>query len=403
MEVKVLAILPGIIPSTIIDIVTPIMNLQQDGKMVSRVTLESFVRKKDIDWCDIVLFCRNMQSKTPWWFTYISNVGKPFIYDIDDNFFDIPEYLPISKDYKESLRLESLQKYIASADLVRVYSEPMLERGLILNPNVVKVVAPIVWRFVSTGKINRRKDNIIKIVYATSRQEDYLAEIFKPALMRIIEEYSNKIEVYFLGYNPPEFNKYRNVFFKPMIFDYEAYMKSFSRAGYDIGLAPMLNDIFHRSKTNNKFREYGASNIAGIYSNVEIYSNCVKHGYTGYLVENDSNKWYQAMKKLIDNKIHRNQIQKAAYEFVYTNYSDKDFSRVWYEQIIQVLSQSRTRHYIHSILPSTATSKANYPFIFIREIGSIVLRRRYTMIPNYIKMLITYWKIQIQLRLTRKK
>ena len=115
--------------------------------------------------------------------------------------------------------------------------------------------------------------------------------------------------------------------------------RSFSSAGYDIGLAPMVDDDFHRAKTNNKFREYGASGIAGIYSDVPLYSAWIENDKTGLLVENLPEAWYAAMVRLIENPSLRQQIAQVARDKVKGLYSEEQFEQEWQRQILSVLSQ----------------------------------------------------------------
>ena len=105
-------------------------------------------------------------------------------------------------------------------------------------------------------------------------------------------------------------------------------MKKIYRQGYDIGLAPLKNDIFHNSKTNNKFREYGACGIAGIYSNSDVYANCVENGVTGILVSNEEGEWYKAIFQMIDDVKLRRAIQRQARITIEKDYSLVTFSEV---------------------------------------------------------------------------
>lgn len=344
---NVLAVIPAFIPSTQINVVTPLMDLCVERVINFRLHLESTVKLKDIEWADIVVLCRNIEPGQAWFYELLQQ-DKPYIYDIDDNFFDINT--SEASYYRSPERLDMFTQYLRNASLVRVYSEPLRLRILELHSRVVKVVPPLDFRHV----LSRRAANEdkVKIVYATSRTHDELFSIFLPALEKILHYYNNQVQVYFLGFTPPELRKHPGVYSVPMIWDYPAYLRKFSSAGYDIGLAPLLDDVFHRSKTNNKFREYGACQIAGIYSNVDVYASCVQHNQTGILVSNEEKAWYDALALLIENPDLRRKIQLSAYDFVRSNYSQTEFVKSWAQQIKNIFTDTKqVKHSIETDLP----------------------------------------------------
>jgi glycosyltransferase involved in cell wall biosynthesis len=351
MKPKILAILPGLIPSTLINVVTPLIDLHKEGRIVAQVTLETQVREKDVIGSDLIILCRNTDPERAHWFLNMMGNRKSYIYDIDDNFFELPEDSIFGRYYRSPERQGMLKEFIQRASLVRVYSTPMLERAVELNPNTVKVTGPVDWRLLSPVKENNEQ-KLVKIVYATSRVNDNLAEIFKPALKRILENYKDEIQVYFLGYNPVEFKTYKNVFFKPLTLNYEQYLRYFSGARFDIGLAPLMDDIFHRSKSNLKVREYGACRIAGIYSDVDVYSSSIAHRENGLLVNNTPDAWYDAIAELIENRDLRINIQKRAYLFARQNFSEEAFAEIWYRQIKDVLGQTLNNNPASAMMPA---------------------------------------------------
>lgn len=410
MKIKVLAILPGLIPSTIIDVVNPLSYLHKVGRVEIRITIETLVKKRDLDWCDIVILCRNMQLETADWFIYLQNRGVPYIYDLDDNFFEARKDPVLGSYFGEPSRFQVFQNYIKHASLVRAYSTRTQRSVFDLNSCVEEVKSPIAWDYILPVK-NKRMNSEVNIVYSTSRSQDYLADIFKPALVRVLEKYSSRVTVHFLGYNPPEFKKFNNVKFQPIIFDYEKFLKNFSRAGYDIGLAPLLNDEFHLSKTNNKFREYAASHIAGIYSNVEVYSNCVAQNRTGILVENDSSQWFDVIEMLIEKMDIRVELQKRAYEQVRAAYSQTHFAEVWFQQISRVLADAKAKSIVQAAEASVGDQSherhnrvalKNYSAVF-RKVFSSIRNLEIERLENYIKMILILWKLQMRLILTTKR
>ncbi len=241
--------------------------------------------------------------------------------------------------YRAPQRLELLEQYLTAASLVRVYSDPLLEIIREYNGHIQLVAPPIEWETLGAlPKIKRGKP--VKIVYATSRREDRLASIFSEALSQLLKEYSQDVEMYFWGFKPSEFINYPNVRFRKFSSNYDKFLHQFSSMGFDIGLAPLTNDRFHLSKTNNKFREYAASYIAGIYSDVEVYSNCIQDRVTGLLVPNDPEAWYLAIKTLIENVDLRLEISQAARAQVEKEYSSERLQEEWMSQINSVLDRT---------------------------------------------------------------
>lgn len=351
---KVLAVLPGFIPSTQIDVISPLISLHISNEIDFRIQLENTVGKKDIDWADLLVLCRNTEPGQGW-SEYVSSEGKPYIYDIDDNFFDIVGDSPEARYHRSPERIAMLTQYLHSASLVRVYSEPLHARALTINPKVVRVVSPQDFHNIRPRPAS---GDTIKIVYATSRAHDELFSIFLLALQKVLDKYKGKVNAYFLGFTPPSLKNHPFVRSVSMIWDYPAYLRNFSSAGYDIGLAPLLDDVFHRSKTNNKFREYGACQIAGIYSNVDVYSSCVIQHETGILVANQTEDWYDALVLLIENPELRQKIQSAAYEFVQKNYSQDEFVKNWLSQIKDVLEVRKLKHQVISVAQEDVAKKA---------------------------------------------
>jgi hypothetical protein len=203
------------------------------------------------------------------------------------------------------------------------------------------VTPPLDWSLVAgIPALSHAKDGPVKIVYATSRRDDTLYQIFVPALRQVLAEYPERVEMHFWGVAPEEFRGVPGVRFRKFILNYDQFLSQFARHGFDIGLAPLPDDVFHQSKTNNKFREYGACGIAGIYSNVSVYTGSVTDGKVGLLVENDPQAWYVALKRLIDDAGLRCRLGEAARRDLLEAYPADAFSAEWQRQIETVLAGS---------------------------------------------------------------
>jgi hypothetical protein len=369
---RVLAILPGFIPSTIILVVKPFQKMHRAGRITAKISLESLVTSRDIKWADLVVFCRNTDPEYSSVLNALLNQNIPFIYELDDNFFELPQDSEIGRYHRSPERLAMLTNYIKMADLVRVYSKPLLDKSNSLNSKTEQVVGPIDLNLIVPHH-STLDSKTIKLVYGTSRTQDELSDLFTPALTRILNKYAGGIEAHFWGSVPSELQGFPGVFYHRLIRNYDRFLRRFSQVGFDIGLAPLPDDVFHRSKTNNKFREYGACRIAGVYSDVEVYSSCVVDGETGLLVRNDPEAWYQAMVRLIEDHELREKIKNQARQKVQQQYSQEIFEKVWWKQIQQVLEEK--------IVPSVASRK---PVEISRELPSLDLK--------FWNLISHYWK-----------
>lgn len=335
---KILAILPGVMPSTLIYIVKPFLRLQAEGQIRLRVALEAYLNSNAVAWADLIVFCRNVEPRYSYILDLVRSLGIPYIYDIDDNLFEVPDQVSDGDYYRAPERLALLTEYLRHASLVRVYSKVLKERFLPLNVNTIQVRPTLDWSLISPPRQKKASERV-KIVYATSRRDDYLFPIFTDALQKILQDYPERVEMHFWGFQPAELQNTPNVYSHKFEWNYDQFMRRFSGAGFDIGLAPMLDDSFHRAKTNTKFREYGACGIAGIYSRAALYTECVNDGETGLLVENNPSAWRSALQTLIEDVDLRDKIRRSAREQVRQLYSQDQFQQEWLQLIGRVLNQ----------------------------------------------------------------
>jgi glycosyltransferase involved in cell wall biosynthesis len=338
--IKVLAVLPALMPSTNILVVEPLLYLLDTERIELRIRLENLdVHSLDLEWADLVIFCRNTEPA----YDLVASLRllrKPYIYELDDNFFELPSDTPESVYYSTPERIAQLEKYIKHAGLVRVYSQS-LEIRLKEYTARVKLIQPPVNLSHIPATAPSRDRRKLKIVFSTSRRiSDNRSQIFIKDLIRVLREHGKNIEVHFWGFIPEELRGLPSVKFRRFTPNYQKYMQAMYDEAYDIGLAPMKNDLFHNSKTNNKFREYGACWIAGIYSSTDLYSSCVVDGKTGLLVSNEADSWYQAIIRLMGDTLLRQNIQAEARAVVEREYSLNTFAQLLCQDMEQILSTS---------------------------------------------------------------
>jgi hypothetical protein len=336
----VLAVLPQLIPSTVIGVVKPLLALHREGRITFDVALESWVSRHRLERADVVVFSRNTEPHYGVPLEAALAFGKPIVYELDDDFFAIPPGTPGSDYHRDPARLGQLERYLRSASLVRVYSEALRARVAVLNPHVHRVDALVDWALVPAAP-PRRDPARLRIVYATSRTADRIAAMFVADLRRVLDTFAGRVEAWFWGYRPAELAGRPDVHFREFVQDYDTFFRRFAAAGFDIGIAPLPDDEFHRAKSDNKFREYAASRIAGIYSDVQVYRECVAPGRTGVLAPAVPGAWFDAMARLIEDGALRTGIQDGAWAYARTRYGVAQAQQAWLTHIEAALDGPR--------------------------------------------------------------
>ncbi len=337
---KILAIVPTLIASCHINVLKPMKKLALEGHIDFKWRLEAKADASDIHWADLIVFCRNTEPAYANLLNEAVCTSKPIVYDLDDNFWDIPYDTDpeLARYHRLPPRLAQLERYLSLSTLVRVYSPVLATRVSEFSKNIRQLKSGFDFALVA-NPASVRQDKV-RIVYATSRIVDDQYHEFLDGMLRVLDEYGDRISLTLWGCQPSELAGRQNVELLPLLPDYDGFLREFSARGFDIGLAPLPDTLFHRSKNNTKFRDYGACRVAGVYSNVDVYSSCIKDNSTGVLVENTADGWYEGIVRLINNRDLIATIKKNAYEEVYTQYRQELVEEEWLQQINELLGES---------------------------------------------------------------
>jgi glycosyltransferase involved in cell wall biosynthesis len=358
---KVLAIVPSYIASCQIGVIKPLSALAARREIQLEVKLETKASVTAIHSADLVVFCRNTEPSYAYLLNEAVSTNKPIIYDLDDNFWDVPfETDPeLARYHRLPLRIQQLEKYLQHSTLVRVYSPVMRELVTRLNSQVLLLKAGFDFSLLPHQSKSRDSRDKVKVVYATSRTVDNQYKLFAEGMTRAIEKFGDAVEFTIWGCSPGDLVGHKGIKILPLVGDYEDFLNRFARSGFDVGLAPMEDTAFYRSKTNTKLRDYGACRVAGIYSDVEVYSSCVENGQTGLLVPNTPDGWFNAISSMIEKPELRTQIQNSAYQKVYDEYRQQVIEEEWLSQINTILAGD------------TSYSLANNP---LRQVTEVLIR-----------------------------
>lgn len=300
---KVIIIAHSLIPSVILCGHKQLEYLQLQNKVEYRFISTNRINSKNLSWADIIIFLRSESEMEYYAAKLAKKSGKHLIYVLDDDLLNAPLYLSSGPYYNKPKIKNNIRNIMSLCDSFLTTSPIMLEKYGNNCSNSFLINEP------SLSIIDEKKENKkIRIGFAGSidRTQD-INQIIEKSLSRIIEEYSEKIEVEFMGAKPDIVDKY-HLNYLPYKNSYEEYTNTILDRNWDIGLAPIPDSSFHSCKYFNKYVEYASCGIVGIYSKYPPYIFGIKDGENGLLVENDDNSWYQALKRLIEDEKLRKEI-----------------------------------------------------------------------------------------------
>jgi len=252
--------------------------------------------------------------------------GARFIYTLDDNYFDLA-FNDDSWPNTEILPIVSFM--LRQADAVLVTTAVLRQRLLEYNPNIHVLPNQLDERLLVTHhpssipSHNNKTHIVIGYMGTFTHDEDFMMVL--PALKSIHQRYPGRIEVQVIGVvNREETKKelqalpIRYIYPKPEEHEYPLFMLWFTgHINWDIAISPLQNTPFNNCKSDIKFLDYASIGAAGIFSNSPVYSSTVLHQQNGWIAENTSEAWEEALETLLNESPLRLKIAQNAAFYLY--------------------------------------------------------------------------------------
>jgi glycosyltransferase involved in cell wall biosynthesis len=280
---------------------------------------------------DAYVFHRIPQETAIFFLQKIQDRGKKFVLELDDDLYSIPEWMP-SEEYKNTKW--ALNKALDVANEIWVSTPKLAET--INRPGKVHVLPNLV----DTNAFLRPKPTNapIRIMWMGSCWHDKDLEQLVDPVERLIAEYGDAVQFLFWGCLPEGFSDYEKIpgqnvatlrqkakYGTQLLYldgvQFKHYYDRLVGVGPTIGLCPLYDCKFNHSKSNLKFLEYSMGGAVTVATKLPPY-DCINDGEDGLLVSpGDSDGWYHAIKKLIDNPALRTSMVENARQKVYEQYS----------------------------------------------------------------------------------
>jgi glycosyltransferase involved in cell wall biosynthesis len=164
----------------------------------------------------------------------------------------------------------------------------------------------------------RRRCNL---VYVGSRTHAEDLAMLRPVMEQLQAQSSIDFRLLVIGGEPEQPLRdhwYRRLHIPGGFSHYPAFvswLRSVS-GSWHIGVAPLRDTAFNRSKSDLKFLEYAALGLPGVFSDVDPYSRTVRDGATGLLVPNDEDAWCAAIVRIAEGTDVGVQMASAARSLV---------------------------------------------------------------------------------------
>lgn len=291
---------PELIPSAQVGVLHPLRFLEERNARCSvRFKRTVDITAHDIAWSDIVVSVRGSSPLSHKIMNTAKEHGRFFVYFLDDDLLNIPQEIPSGAYFSDAVVRQSLLSCLKSSDVFWCVNRHLGEKyKKYTDGRLVISRVPVAF----DDPIETQKEAFpLKILYAGSFDHGRSIQRYvTPAVVRLCQEFGNKIEFTFIGANPG-IHGYNNVKHVPYHEIYSEYKQAVSNHGFRIGLAVIEDCDFYRCKYYNKFLEYTSIGAIGVYSDLEPYTLIVKDGENGFLCSNTPEAWYGSMKRAIEH------------------------------------------------------------------------------------------------------
>jgi len=287
-------------------------HLASQGRLEYRARAEKELTNADLSWADIVILGRLDSLMSTVVLRKLKEAGKKLLYILDDDLLNVPGELRSGMHYQAAEIRKHIELHLQLCDGVISPSPILLDkyagkdklRILIEEPSV----EPVPYEPHGEGPV--------KIGFAGSvdRKGD-VERLLSPALHALKKEYGEGVQLEFFG-AIPDFAKDLGAKAIPYTDSYDDYRRTLNSLRWDIGLAPMPDTPFHACKHYNKFVEYAAAGVVGVYSDVQPYTRLKGRTEAAVFCPNETDAWLSALRRLVENTGEREALRRDVIAFV---------------------------------------------------------------------------------------
>jgi len=302
------------------------LNFDVTHEVIPKKTMERLKLFNTLTDYDIVFIQRKLFQWIVLW--YISKKSKVLVFDFDDAI--------LYKDSNESTfysssRLGRFKHTLKFADLTITGNEYLKELSLpYANKTIVIPTGIDTQKYTATTTYGTSPFTIGWIGSAPNLF--YLKELIEPIneLYKSNKNFRLKIvcDDFIDGFNCPVEKKI-----------WRSEDESHDIQSFDIGILPVLDDIWTKGKCALKLLQYMACGLPSIASASDVTSNIINNGQNGFLASSDS-EWIEILTLLLESHDKLKAIGTAARESIIGTYDTKTISSQYAEALSNITPET---------------------------------------------------------------
>lgn len=245
--------------------------------------------------------------------------GEKLVYQIDDDLLNLP-----GDDATGKAKREIAAIFLRGAAGVIVSTPALRARYVADNPSIRVVGNALDEQLLVRPAVTPADSKRLILGYMGTRTHDDDLRLLLPALAEAARSAPLELQIIGGAASPETLAQLNQLPFpviqlQPPSPEYPQFLPWFTgNVRWDVALAPLCDTPFNRAKSDIKFLDYAALGAAGVYSNLPVYADSVRHGETGLLAENTTESWTAALRSLIDQPDLRRDLATNARRYLYS-------------------------------------------------------------------------------------
>jgi glycosyltransferase involved in cell wall biosynthesis len=310
-----------------------------------------FINKQDIlmsDFykTDVMVFQRQHNVTVLEKMKLAKRSGIKCVYECDDDMFNMPpEFAKPYEFYSKPEVQKTMQLFLMNADEITVTTKHLADairprtmgQKIHVIPNYLDIEE---WNKPYINKLNTQKDDVT-IGWMASGSHKIDAPLVNNVLMNLMAKHPT-LKMHFIGWLAEDDF--------PWIATYKDRVKvdkwvdisilPYAMQDFDIGLAPLVDNTFNKSKSNIKLLQHSALGIPTVASPLNPYTEDIKDIENGFLAY-DEEDWFEYLDKLIIDKQLRKDVGFEARKLLVNKYDIKLNVGRWIEVFNNLLKDKR--------------------------------------------------------------